>query len=171
MLNQLELDTIINGLACEITNDVADLDPVFIGVLKGSLIFMSDLIRQLDFPLTTDFLSVSSYQGATSTGLVRILKDIDQPITNKHVILVEDIVDSGQTLHHVIPHLRSKNPASIRICALLDKVAKRITPIDINYVGYQFVDGFVVGFGMDYHGYYRNLPCIGLIKGANDNPS
>ena len=167
MLNQLDLDTIINRLACEITNDADDLDPVFIGVLKGSLIFMSDLIRQLDFPLTTDFLSVSSYQGTTSTGLVRILNDVAHPIANRHVILVEDIVDSGQTLHHVIAHLRLKNPASIRICSLLDKTARRITPVAISYIGHQFADGFVVGFGMDYRGYYRNLPYVGLIKDAN----
>ena len=171
MLSQLDLATTINRLASEIANDVADLNPVFVGLLKGSLIFMSDLIRQLNFPLTTDFLSVSSYQGTTSTGLVRILNEVEHPIANRHVILVEDIVDSGQTVHHVIAHLRLKNPASIRICSLLDKTARRLTPVAITYIGHQFTDGFVVGFGMDYQGYYRNLPYVGIIKGASENPS
>ncbi len=164
ILSRRALAACVRRLAAEITRDVATLDPVFIGVLKGSLIFMSDLIRRLDFRLTIDFLAVSSYQGDTSTGVVRILKDLDHPITGRHVVLVEDIVDSGQTLSYLAKYLWASNPASLRICTLLDKPAARTVAVDIDYVGHRLENGFVVGYGMDYNQHYRNLPHLAVLE-------
>ncbi len=163
MLSRRALAARIRRLAAEITRDVATLDPVFIGVLKGSLIFMSDLIRRLEFPLSIDFLAISSYQGTTSSGTVRLLKDLDHPITNRHVVLVEDIVDSGQTLRYLANYLWACHPASLRICTLLNKISRRAVAVDIDYIGHRFDHGFVVGYGMDYHQRYRNLPYLGVI--------
>ena len=163
MLSQRALASQVRRLAGEITHDVAALDPILIGVLKGSLIFMADLIRQLDFPLSIDFLAVSSYRGTTSTGVVRILKDLDQPIGGRHVVLIEDIVDSGQTLRYLAEYLWSQDPASLRICTLLDKISARTVAVDIDYVGHQFTRGYVVGYGMDYHQRYRNLSHLAIL--------
>lgn len=164
ILSQRALAARVRRLAAEITLDVATLDPVFIGVLKGSLISMSDLIRRLDFPITIDFLAVSSYQGDTSTGVVRILKDLDHPITGRHVVLVEDIVDSGQTLSYLAKYLWASDPASLRICTLLDKPAARIVPVDIDYIGHRLENGFVVGYGLDYNQLYHNLPYLAVLE-------
>ncbi len=164
MLSQRALAARVRRLAAEITRDVAALDPVFIGVLKGSLIFMSDLIRRLDFPLSVDFLAVSSYHGAASSGVVPILKDLGHPITARHVVLVEDIVDSGQTLRYLAEYLWASKPASLRICTLLDKAAGRTAAVD--YVGHRFDRGFVVGYGMDHNQHYRNLPYLALLNNA-----
>lgn len=162
MLSQRALAGRVRRLATEITRDVAGLDPVFVGVLKGSLVFMSDLIRRLDFPLSIDFLAVSSYQGASSTGVVRILKDLDHPIGDRHVILVEDIVDSGQTLRYLAEYLWAQSPASLRICTLLDKLCRRTVAVDIDYIGHSFDDGYVLGYGMDHNQRHRNLPYIAV---------
>lgn len=163
ILSKRALAARVRRLAREITRDLADLDPICIGVLKGSLVFMSDLIRRLDFPLSIDFLAVSSYQGASSSGVVRILKDLDHPITDRHVILIEDIVDSGQTLRYLAEYLWAQAPASLRICTLLDKSARRTAAVDIDYIGHRLDDGFVVGYGMDHNQHYRNLPYLAVL--------
>ncbi|MDP6509247.1 MAG: phosphoribosyltransferase family protein [Chloroflexota bacterium] len=109
-------------------------------------------------------MAVSSYQGTTSTGVFRILKDLDQPIGGRHVVLIEDIVDSGQTLRYLAEYLWAQDPASLRICTLLDKISARTVAVDIDYVGHQFTDGYVVGYGMDYHQRYRNLPHLAVLE-------
>ena len=140
-------------------------DLVLVSILKGALPFLADLMRQIPIPLALDFLEVSSYgEGTESTGVVRILKDLANPIEGRHVLVVEDILDTGNTLAFVVDHLKSQRPASVRLCTLLDKPARRIVPIDIDYKGFEIPDKFVVGYGLDYAERYRNLPFIGVLK-------
>lgn len=155
----------IAELGARMTADYAGKDPVFISILKGSLPFLADLMRQVPIRLSLDFLEVSSYGNSTgSSGVVRILKDLAQPIEDRHVLVVEDILDTGFTLRYVLEHLQQQKPASVRLCTLLDKPARRIVPIDIDYSGFEIPDRFVVGYGLDYGERYRNLPFIGVLK-------
>ena len=155
----------VRELGRAIADDYRDKDLVLVSILKGALPFLADLMRQTPIPLALDFLEVSSYGEATeSSGVVRILKDLAKPIDGRHVVVVEDILDTGQTLSYVIEHLRSKHPASVRLCTLLDKPARRIVPIPIDYRGFEIPDKFVVGYGLDYAERYRNLPFIGVLK-------
>ena len=137
-----------------------------VSVLKGSLPFMADLMRQIDLPLRIDLMEVSSYGGAVTetSGLVRILKDLSKTIEGKDVLIVEDIIDTGLTLNYLVRYLRGKSPASLRICTLLDKPARRLVDIDIDYRGFTIPDRFVVGYGLDYGEFYRNLPYIGVLR-------
>jgi len=153
-------------LGAEIAADYADKDLIVIGVLKGSCIFMADLIRQVDLPLAIDFMAVSSYKdGTKSTGDVEILKDASQPIRGKDVIVVEDIVDTGLTLFRLMEILGSRGASSIKIASLLDKPEPRIKKeLKIDYCGFQIPNKFVVGYGLDVAGRYRNLPFIGVVK-------
>jgi hypoxanthine phosphoribosyltransferase len=155
----------VRELGRVIADDYRGKDVVLVSILKGALPFLADLMRQTPIPLALDFLEVSSYAEATeSSGVVRILKDLAKPIEGRHVVIVEDILDTGQTLAYVIEHLRSKHPASVRLCTLLDKPARRIVPIQIDYRGFEIPDKFVVGYGLDYAERYRNLPFIGVLK-------
>jgi hypoxanthine phosphoribosyltransferase len=155
----------IETLAGRITADYAERDPVLVSVLKGSIIFLGDLVRRLDFPLAIDLMEVSSYGGATeSSGLVRILKDLSRSIEGRDVLVVEDIIDTGLTLNYLLGYLRGKSPASIAVCALLDKPARRLVDIPIDYLGFQIPDRFVVGYGLDFDERYRNLPYIGVLR-------
>jgi hypoxanthine phosphoribosyltransferase len=155
----------IQMLAGRITADYAERDPVLVSVLKGSIIFLGDLVRRLDFPLAIDLMEVSSYGGATeSSGLVRILKDLSRSIEGRDVLVVEDIIDTGLTLNYLLGYLRGKSPASIAVCALLDKPARRLVDIPIDYLGFQIPDRFVVGYGLDFDERYRNLPFIGVLR-------
>jgi len=148
-------------LAKAIEEDYRHLDPVLVGVLRGVICFMADLMRQLTIPIAVDFLAISSYgQG----GAVRILKDLDEDVRGRHVLLVEDIVDTGITLRKVLDHLEAKGPASLRVCALLDKRARRLVDIPLHYVGFEIPDEFVVGYGLDFRQRYRNLPFIAIVK-------
>ena len=165
-----EIAETVRRLAREVAADMRGLDPVLVGVLRGSTIFLADLVRQLDFPLSIDFLAVSSYAGETSTGVVRILKDLDESITGRHVVLVEDIVDSGLTLEYLLGALGGRDPASLRVCVLLDKTGARKTRVRPDYVGFRFERGFVVGYGLDYRQGYRNLPYIGLLSPEGGDP-
>ena len=154
----------IETLAGRITDDYAERDPVLVSVLKGSIIFLGDLVRRLDFPLAIDLMEVSSYGGATeSSGLVRILKDLSRSIEGRDVLVVEDIIDTGLTLNYLLGYLRGKSPASIAVCALLDKPARRLVDIPIDYLGFQIPDRFVVGYGLDFDERYRNLPYVGVL--------
>jgi hypoxanthine phosphoribosyltransferase len=137
-----------------------------VSVLKGSMPFMADLMRTMTVPVQIDLMEVSSYGGATTetSGLVRILKDLSSSIEGKDVLIVEDIIDTGLTLNYLLRYLRGKNPKSLRICALLDKPARRLVEIPIDYIGFTIPDQFVVGYGLDYGEYYRNLPFIGVLK-------
>jgi len=152
-------------LGTQVTRDYAGRDLVLVSILKGALPFLADLMRQIPLPLALDFMEVSSYGNATSSsGVVRILKDLAKPIEGRHVLIVEDILDTGHTLGHILEHLETKRPASIRLCALLDKPARRVVPIDVDYRGFEIADKFVVGYGLDYAERYRNLPFIGVLK-------
>ncbi|MBR2831390.1 MAG: hypoxanthine phosphoribosyltransferase [Oscillospiraceae bacterium] len=148
-----------------ITADYLDKDPIVIGVLKGAFVFMADLIRAIDTPCEVEFLGVSSYgSGTTTTGAVEITRDLGKDIEGRHVIIVEDILDSGVTLAYLKKYLANRCPASIRICTLLDKPARRQADITPDYVGFTCPDEFIVGFGLDYAERYRNLPYIAILK-------
>ena len=136
-----------------------------VGLLKGALPFMADLIRAMDIPMEYDFMAVSSYQGRTSPGEVRILKDLDSPVGSRDLLVVEDIVDTGHTLDHILKRLKVREPASLRVCTLLDKPARRQVDVPVDYVGFTLDENlFVVGYGLDYTELYRNLPYIGVLK-------
>jgi len=138
-------------------------DLVLLGILKGSFVFMADLVRNIEIPHSLDFMAISSYEGVEgSPEAVKILKDLDESITGKHVIIVEDIIDTGLTLGYLIRHLEARNPGSINICTLLDRSIRRIVPLPISFTGFDIPDVFVVGYGMDYRQLYRNLPSLHL---------
>ena len=152
-------------LGAQISTDFAGEEILIIAVLKGALLFLADLIRHIDLPLAIDFMAVSSYgAGTESTGVVRILKDLDEPIEGKHVLIVEDIVDSGRTLDYLLRLLQQRSPATIHVCTLLDKQERREIDVPIDYVGFEVPDEFVVGYGLDYAELYRQLPCIGVLR-------
>ena len=148
----------------KISRDFADKDPIFVGVLKGCFIFMADLMRYVTIHCSMDFMAVSSYAGTTSTGAVKINKDLNQDIEGRHLILVEDILDSGVTLNYLKNYLMVRRPASITIATLMDKPARRKADIYADYSCFEIPDAFVVGYGLDYNERYRNLPYIGVLK-------
>lgn len=155
----------IKEMGESISKDYEGKDLILIGVLKGSVIFMSDLLKEITIPCMMDFMAVSSYgNNSTTSGVVRILKDLDYEIENKHVIIVEDIVDTGTTLRYLVDYLRRRNPASIEIAALLNKKEARMVDVDSKYTGFVVKDKFLVGYGLDYAEKYRNLPYIGILK-------
>ncbi|MDD3242253.1 MAG: hypoxanthine phosphoribosyltransferase [Eubacteriales bacterium] len=148
-----------------ISQDYAGKDLLVVGVLKGAVVFFSDLIRAIETPLEMDFIAVSSYGRQTSTtGKVRFIKDLDVSVEGRHVLIVEDILDTGNTLKYLYDVMCSRKPASVKICALLDKPSRRTAEIDADYVGYVIPNAFVVGYGLDYAERYRNLPYIGVLK-------
>ncbi|MCF0123224.1 MAG: hypoxanthine phosphoribosyltransferase [Ruminiclostridium sp.] len=161
-----QLSSRIKELAAQISEDYRGKAPVVIGILRGCFIFMADLVRELDIPqMTLDFMSVSSYgKGTVSSGLVNIKLDTSETITGRDVILVEDILDTGNTLSKLVEELGKRNPASLRLCVLLDKTERRVTPIQADYVCFQIPDGFVVGCGLDYNQQYRQLEYVGILK-------
>ncbi len=161
LITEEQIKTRIKELASQIKRDYEGKVPVLIGVLKGSFVFLADLIRELDIDVEIDFLAVSSYGKSTKTsGIVKILKDLSISIENRDVILVEDICDSGLTLKYLVELLEAKRPSSIRICALLDKKERRLVEVNLDYVGFEVPDRFLVGYGLDYAERYRNLPYI-----------
>ena len=160
-----ELKRRVGELAAQITRDYEGKELVLASVLRGSYIFMADLTRAIDLPVTVDFMVVSSYgAGTTSSGQVEIKKDLSDSIEGKHLIIVEDILDSGNTLYYLMDVLRVRKPASIRICTLMDKPERRAKPITADYCGFTIPDAFVVGYGLDYDEKYRNLPYVGILK-------
>ena len=165
LISEEQLKTRISELAKQIEKDYEGKSPVIVGVLKGSVMFYTDLVRQIDLPLTVDFLSISSFgAGVNSTGEVKIIKDIDGKIGGKDVIIVEDIVDSGYSMNCLLKLFATRSPKSVRVCALLDKPSRREIPVPIDYTGFQVANEFVVGYGLDYAGLYRNIPFIGVLK-------
>jgi hypoxanthine phosphoribosyltransferase len=174
LLTEDQIQARVSELGAQLNGDYAGLEPVLISVLKGSIVFLADLVRGMELPLSIDIMEVSSYGAATETsGQVRILKDLSNPIEGRHVIVVEDIIDTGLTLNYLLRYLREKGPASLRICCLLDKPARRLTEIPIDYVGFTIPDRFVVGYGLDYGERYRNLPYVGVLRPSVyglDNP-
>ena len=147
-------------LGAEISRDYAGKTPILIGVLKGSLVFMADLARAITTPINVDFMSISSYGDGTNSGVVRILKDLDESITGQDVILVEDIIDTGLTLTYLLATLSARRPASLEVCGLLDKSVRRIVEVPIRYKGFDIPDEFVIGYGLDHEGRYRNLRAV-----------
>src|ERR671914_896513 len=156
----------VTELGRRLSDDYAGRDLTLVSVLKGALPFMADIMRNISVPVQIDLMEVSSYGGATTetSGLVCILKDLSSSIEGKDVLIVEDIIDTGLTLNYLLRYLRGKNPRTLRICALLDKPARRLVEIPIDYLGFTIPDQFVVGYGLDFGEYYRNLPYIGVLK-------
>jgi hypoxanthine phosphoribosyltransferase len=154
----------IEELAAEIDRDYEGRDLVLVGVLKGAVMFMADLMRQLSAPCEVDFMAVSSYGSATdSSGVVRILKDLDTAIDGRDVLIVEDIIDSGLTLHYLLKNLRARDPRSLEVCALLTKPDRRRVELPIRYVGFEIADRFAIGYGLDYAQRYRNLDYVAVL--------
>ena len=165
LFSEEQLKTRVAEIAREIERDYQGKEVMLISVLRGSFIFMADLCRAIDLPCTLDFMSVSSYgSGTTSSGQVQITKDLSEDITGRHIIVVEDILDSGNTLSYLLKILEHRHPASIRLCTLLDKPDRRVKPVKVHYSGFTIPDAFVVGYGLDYAEKYRNLPYIGILK-------
>lgn len=155
----------IKELAQQISEDYKGKNLLVVGILKGSVLFAAELIKNISIPCEIDFMAVSSYGNSTETsGVVRILKDLDQDIEGKHILIVEDIVDTGVTLSYLLKYLKARKASGIDIVALLNKQARRRVEIDVKYVGFEVPDAFIVGYGIDYAEKYRNLPCIGILK-------
>ena len=165
LLTEEQLQKRIREMGQEISRDYADRNPIFIGVLKGCFMFMADLVRNVDVPCSIDFMAVSSYgNSTTTTGAVKITKDLREDIEGRDVVIVEDILDSGVTLHYLTGFLQNRRPASITIATLLDKPARRKAEVYAKYAGFEVPDAFVVGYGLDYAEKYRNLPYLGILK-------
>lgn len=169
LISEEEIDHRIRELGEQISRDYAGKQIHLICVLKGGVFFMCELAKRISLPLTMDFMSVSSYGDATSSsGAVRIVKDLDQSIAGKEVLIVEDIIDSGNTLHYLVGMLGDRKPASLQICTLLDKPSRREAQVDVRYSGFEIPDAFVVGYGLDYKQVYRNLPYVGVVSFEED---
>lgn len=167
-----EVQARVVELGAQLAADYKGRDPVLVSVLKGSIIFLADLVRAMPIPLSIDLMEVSSYGASTETsGQVRILKDLSSSIEGREVIVVEDIIDTGLTLNYLLRYLHDKGPASIRICCLLDKPARRLAPIEIDYRGFTIPDRFVIGYGLDYGERYRNLPYVGVLRPSVYGPA
>ena len=165
LLSDAQIQARVVELGGELSRDYDGRDPVLVSVLKGSIVFLADLVRAMQISLSVDLMEVSSYGASTeSSGQVRILKDLSRPIEGREVLVVEDIIDTGLTLNYLLRYLREKGPASLRICCLLDKPARRLAPIEIAYRGFTIPDRFVIGYGLDYDEHYRNLPYIGVLR-------
>lgn len=165
LITSEEIGARVRELGQQITNDYAGQDILMIGVLRGAVIFMSDLARAIKRPIDIDFMAISSYGLSTSSsGVVRIIKDLDEVVQGRHILIVEDIIDSGLTLNYLVDNLKSRKPASVRICTLLSKPDRRKVDVQVDYNGFIIPDHFVVGYGLDYAGKYRNLPFIGILK-------
>ena len=165
LLSSEQVQARVAELGAQLASDYAGRDPVLVSVLKGSIIFLADLVRAMPIPLAIDLMEVSSYGASTeSSGQVRILKDLSTSIADRNVIVVEDIIDTGLTLNYLLRYLADKGPASTSICCLLDKPARRLAEIEIDYRGFTIPDRFVIGYGLDYGERYRNLPYIGVLR-------
>lgn len=164
LLSQGQIKSKIAELAQTLREDYQDKNPLLIGILKGSFIFLSDLVRALDMPLEVEFVRLSSYVGWESSGLVEVVQDVQTPLKNRHVLVVEDIIDTGLSLDILLKHLHRKSPASLKVCALLDKPSRRKLPVSIDYLGFIIPDEFVVGYGLDCEEKFRWLPNICYIE-------
>ena len=166
LLTEEQLKEKCAEMGAQITRDYAGKNLLLVTVLKGAVVYMADLMRCIDLPCAIDFMVVSSYGGAntSSTGLVKIIKDLDQDLTGKDVLIVEDILDTGITLSNLVPMLQLRNPRSVRLCTILSKPSRRKAEIEPDYCGFEVPDEFVVGYGLDYDERYRNLPYVGVLK-------
>ncbi len=166
LISEEQIAAKVAELGARISKEYAGRELTLVSVLKGSLPFMADLMRRITIPVRIDLMEVSSYGGTAteSSGLVRILKDLSSPIEGRDVLIVEDIIDTGLTLNYLMRYLRGKNPRSIKVCALLDKPARRLVELDIDYIGFEIPDAFVVGYGLDFGEIYRNLRFVGILR-------
>ncbi len=164
LLSSSEIERRVKEMAKLITADYKDKNLLLVGVLKGCFVFLSDLVKHIEIDMSVDFMMISSYEGRQSSGVVRILLDLKQSIEGKDVLIVEDIVDSGLTISYLLKSMKMRNPASVEVCTLLNKPSCRKIDIDLKYIGFNIPDKFVVGYGLDYREYYRNLPYIGVLK-------
>ena len=166
LISEDELQKRIRELGAQITKDYEGQEIIVLCILKGGVMFMTDLVKHIQVPLKMEFMVVSSYGDAyKSSGVVKILKDLDEPIEDKHILIVEDIIDSGRTLRYIQSILKERGPKSIQICTLLDKVEQRETNVEVAYTGFTVGDEFVIGYGLDYKQYYRNIPYIAVNRG------
>lgn len=165
LLTEAQIQDKVRELAAQIKAEYADKDPVFVGVLKGVVVFFADMVRQMDFPCQIDFMWISSYSGANSTGM-NLVKDVSANLEGRHVVILEDIFDTGNSLEFTYRHLLTKKPASLKICTLLDKPERRRPGVTVkpDYTGFVIPNEFVVGYGLDFNEHYRNLPYIGILK-------
>jgi hypoxanthine phosphoribosyltransferase len=165
LISSEEIEAKVREIGARITEDYSGEKPLLIGILRGAVVVMSDLMRNIDLRCELDFMDISSYgSGSSSSGVVRILKDLEEDITDRHVLIVEDIIDTGLTLSYLMRSLYARKPASLEICALLSKPSRRRADLDVKYLGFEVPDEFVVGYGLDYAGSYRNLPDICVLK-------
>ena len=167
LISEEELRARVSELGLAIARDHEDENPVLVGVLKGALVFMADLVRAMPIALTMDFIALSSYGGSTrSSGVVKLAADLSMPIEDRHVVIVEDIIDTGRTVAYLKRNLETRHPRSVRLCALLDKIERREADVEIDYLGFTIPNLFVVGYGLDHGGLYRNLPYIAALDGT-----
>jgi hypoxanthine phosphoribosyltransferase len=165
LISSEEIEDKVREIGARITEDYKGEKPLLIGILRGAVVVISDLMRNIDLQCELDFMDISSYgSGTSSSGVVRILKDLEENITDRHVLIVEDIIDTGLTLSYLLRSLQARKPASLEICALLSKPSRRRAKLDVRYLGFEVPDEFVVGYGLDYAGAYRNLPDICVLK-------
>lgn len=165
LISAEQIATRVTELGRQISTDYYGQEPLLVGVLRGVAVFMGDLVRAVTIPMDLDFIAISSYGNSTrSSGVVRILKDLDESVTGRHVLVIEDIIDTGLTLSYLMRTLLERRPASLEICTLLDKPARRLVDVPVKYSGFTIEDKFVVGYGLDYAQKYRNLPFIGVLK-------
>lgn len=165
LVSEEEIKKTVTELSEKINNNYKNEELLIVVILKGSMIFASDLVKELTMPVTIDFMRASSYgAGTASSGFINIKQDLEQDITGKNVLIIEDIIDSGNTLHKLKELLRERNPKSIKICTLLDKPSRRVTPVTVEYSGIAIPDEYVVGYGLDYNEVLRNLPYVGVLK-------
>jgi len=165
LITSQEIEERIQAMGKQISEDYKELNPLFIGVLKGVLFFIADLLREVTIPIEVDFMAVSSYSSeARDRGLVRLIKDLEIPIAGRHVLFVEDVVDTGLTLSYLLKNLRMRDPASLEVCTLFNKPKHRLIDIPLKYTGFDLPDRFVVGYGLDHRERYRNLPFVGMLK-------
>jgi hypoxanthine phosphoribosyltransferase len=163
LIEENEIRKKVAELASQINTDYRDRNPVVIGVLKGAFMFLADLLRETDIPLEVDFLSIRSYNGSESSGVVRITHDLSLNVENRDVILVEDIIDTGRTVKYILDNLRTRKPRSLSVCSLLNKEERRVIDVPLKYVGFTIPGLFVVGYGLDFDNRYRNLKYIGVL--------
>ncbi len=165
LISKEEIEQRVKEMGVEISRMYSGQELLLVCILKGGVMFLADLARSISIPCQLDFMAVSSYGAATETsGIVRILKDLDKSIQGKHVLLVEDVVDTGLTLQYLVNNLKERKPASLRICSLLNKIANRQVSIPVDLIGFEIPDKFVVGYGLDYAGHYRHLPFVAVLK-------
>jgi len=166
IINEAELQARITELGVDLARDLGSERPILVGVLQGAFLFMADLIRATRIELTTDFIGVASYAGGKSSGQVRIVSDLSMSIEGRHVVIVEDIIDTGLTLTYLKRTLEARHPRSLRVCVLVDKVERRKVEVPVDYVGFTIPNVFVIGYGFDYEGLYRNLPYVAALEGV-----